>query len=167
MYGFKKYLAEATKQYDFIIKVAGELDEKFENKLETSLGKFDVANMSSGKKTPIQSLPLDFPEYKNMEVTVYEVTLNYPTTQNELRQFIANSLQLDINKLRVRKPGEPYEEYQANQSDEETYEAKLGDAEYKDSPAVNKDDLVVTEKGKESFLAQLAKEAKDRFKEEN
>ena len=23
---FKKYLAEATKQYDFIIKVAGELD---------------------------------------------------------------------------------------------------------------------------------------------
>jgi len=41
------------------------------------------------------------------------------------------------------------------------------DGEYKyDGPEVNKDDLNVTEKGKETFLQTLAKEAKDRQKEE-
>jgi len=36
---FKKYLAEANKQYDFVIKVAGELPEGFEDKMETALKK--------------------------------------------------------------------------------------------------------------------------------
>ena len=34
---FKKYLSEANKQYDFIIKVAGELPENFEDRMETAL----------------------------------------------------------------------------------------------------------------------------------
>ena len=33
---FKKYLAEASKQYDFVIKVAGSLDENFEDSLEVA-----------------------------------------------------------------------------------------------------------------------------------
>ena len=36
------------------------------------------------------------------------------------------------------------------------------DGEYKDGEAVNKDELAVTEKGKESFLQSLAKEQKER-----
>lgn len=164
---FKKYLAEATKQYDFIIKVAGELDENFADSLETALGKFDVANMTAGKKTPIQSVPLDFPSLSNKEVTVYETTLNYPTTQNELRHYLATALNLSDEYLRVRKPGEPTEEYQA--TEEGTYETKLTDAEYKDDKMTDamKDDLVVTEKGKETFLQSLAKEAKERQAEGN
>jgi len=42
---FRKYLTEATKQYDFVIKVAGELDENFEDNLEIALKKWDVANL--------------------------------------------------------------------------------------------------------------------------
>ena len=71
---FKKHLAEASKQYDFVIKIAGVLDENFEDSLEVALKKFDVANLTAGKKTPIQSVPLDFPELTNTEVTVYERT---------------------------------------------------------------------------------------------
>ena len=41
------------------------------------------------------------------------------------------------------------------------------DGEYKEVESPNKDDLVVTEKGKETFLQGLAKEAKERFKEED
>jgi len=71
-----------------------------------------------------------------------------------------------MDYIRVRKPGEPYEEYQ-KEPDDTTYESKLNDSEFKyDNVEVNKDDLVVTEKGKETFLQQLAKEAKDRFKGE-
>jgi len=151
---FKRYLAEASKQYDFIIKIAGELDENIDDSLEVALKKFDVANLSAGKKTPIQSVPLDFPEMTNTEVTVYETTLNYPTTQQELRAYLADALNTQQDFIRVRKPGEPYEEYQAEMEDK-PYEDKLMDGEYKDA-------LVTTEKGKETFLQQLAKEQKER-----
>jgi len=158
---FKKYLAEAAKQYDFIIKVAGGLDENFEDSLEVALKKFDVANLSAGKKTPIQNVPLDFPDLTNTEVTVFETTLNYPTTQQELRAYLSDVLNTQMDFIRVRKPGEPYEEYQKDTEDK-PYESKLMDGEYKDGDAVNKDELVVTEKGKETFLQQLAKEQKER-----
>ena len=160
---FKKYLAEASKQYDFIIKVAGELDENFEDSLEVALKKFDVANLSAGKKTPIQSVPLDFPNMTNCEVTVFETTLNYPTTQNELRAYLSSVLNTQDDFIRVRKPGEPYEEYQTEKEDK-PYEDKLLDGEYKDAPEADKDKLVTTEKGKETFLQQLAKEQKERHK---
>ena len=159
---FKKYLAEATKQYDFIIKVAGELDENFADNLEVALNKFDVANLTAGKKTPIQNVPLDFPDLSNTEVTVFETTLNYPTTQFELRAYLADVLNTQQDYIRVRKPGEPYEEYQAEKEDK-PYEDKLMDGEYKDAPKVDKDALVTTEKGKETFLQQLAKEQKERY----
>jgi len=163
---FKKYLSEANKQYDFIIKVAGELPENFEDRMETALKKYEIANLTAGKKTPIQSVPLDFPQNTNSEVTVYETTLNYPTTQDQLKHYIANFTNISVEDIRVRKPGEPYEEYQ-KESEDTTYESKLMDGEYKyDGPEVNKDDLNVTEKGKETFLQTLAKEAKDRQKEE-
>jgi len=158
---FKKYLAEAAKQYDFVIKVAGNLDENFEDSLEVALKKFDVANLSAGKKTPIQSVPLDFPDLTNTEVTVYETVLNYPTTQFELRAYLADVLNVQQDFIRVRKPGEPYEEYQA-ETEDKPYEDKLMDGEYKDAPKVDKDALVTTEKGKETFLQQLAKEQKER-----
>ena len=159
---FKKYLAEATKQYDFIIKVAGELDENFADNLEVALNKFDVANLTAGKKTPIQNVPLDFPDLSNTEVTVFETTLNYPTTQFELRAYLADVLNTQQDYIRVRKPGEPYEEYQVEKEDK-PYEDKLMDGEYKDAPKVDKDELVTTEKGKETFLQQLAKEQKERY----
>jgi hypothetical protein len=163
---FKRYLSETSKQYDFIIKLAGDLSEDIEDNLEIALKKYGVDNLSSGKKTPIQKLPLDFPDLNNMEVTVFETTLNYPCTPPDLRFYLSDVLNIQNDHIRVRKPGEPYEEYQAEQEDT-TYESKLLDCEYKyDTNEVNKDDLVVTEKGKESFLQQLAKEAKDRYKEE-
>ena len=61
----------------------------------------------------------------------------------------------------MRRPGEPTEEYQQEMEDK-PYEDKLMDGEYKDAPKVDKDALVVTEKGKETFLQQLAKEQKER-----
>ena len=162
MVGFKQYLAEASKQYDYIIKVAGNLDENFEDSLEVALKKYDVSNLSSGKKTPIQSLPLDFPQLSNCEVTVYETTLNYPSTQDQLKHYLSNVLNLNPEHIRVRKPGEPYEEYQA-EKDDKPYETKLADGEYKDAPKVDKDELVTTEKGKETFLQSLVRDKKERF----
>ena len=49
---FKDYLTEATKSYDYKIKVAGTIADDFANKMETALQKFEVSKMSAGKKTP-------------------------------------------------------------------------------------------------------------------
>ena len=58
---FTQYLTEAAKSYDYKVKVAGMIADDFKNRMETALQKFELAKLSAGKKTPIQSLPLDFP----------------------------------------------------------------------------------------------------------
>ena len=159
---FKKYLAEAAKQYDFVIKVCGDvMAEDTADKLEMALKKWDVSNFSAGKKTPIQNVPLDFPHKNNCEVTIYETTLNYPVTTHELNQYLSSLLNISPSDIVIRVPGEPYEEYQA-EKENKPYESKLMDGQYKDGEAVNKDELVATEKGKETFLQSLAKEQKER-----
>ena len=43
---FAKYLTESAKQYEYRIKIAGDIDKDFGTKLEQSLAKFEVAKMS-------------------------------------------------------------------------------------------------------------------------
>ena len=120
----EKYLAESKKTYEFKIGVAGEVPEGFEDKLETSLQKFSVANMSNGKKTPIQERPLDFPQLQNMEVTYWEVEVNYPTTQGVLQEYVGKCCGIEQSHIIVRNANEPQEAYQ-EERDDEPYEARL------------------------------------------
>ena len=109
---FKDYLTESTKSYDYKIKVAGTIADDFKNRMETALQKFELAKMSAGKKTPIQSLPLDFPALSNEEVTIFDVTTNYPCSVNVLKEYLADYMNINASMIVVRKPGEPTEEYQ-------------------------------------------------------
>lgn len=121
---FEKYLAEAKKIYEFNIGVAGQLPEGFADSLESCLARYSVASMSTGKKTPIQERPLDFPQLKNCEVTYYEVGLNYPTTPQVLGEYIAQCCECGRDNLIVRNVNEPQEVYQ-NIKDEGPYVPKL------------------------------------------
>ena len=126
MRSFTEILNESKKTYAFKIGVAGELPEDFADKLETSLQKYDVAKMSSGKKTPIQERPLDFPQLQNMEVTYFEVEVNYPTTTQVLQEYIGKCCGLDQSYIIVRNPNEPQEQYQQTaQEKSDTYEPML------------------------------------------
>ena len=109
---FTQYLTEATKSYDYKVKVAGTIADDFKNRMETALQKFELAKMSAGKKTPIQSLPLDFPALSNEEVTIFDVTTNYPCSVNVLKEYLADYMNVNASMIVVRKPGEPTEEYQ-------------------------------------------------------
>ena len=80
--------------------------------------------MSKGKKTPIQERPLDFPQLKNMEVTYYEVELNYPSTQQVLQEYIGQCCRIDQAYIIVRNPEEMQEKYQEMPEDT-TYESIL------------------------------------------
>ena len=109
---FTQYLTEAAKSYDYKIKVAGNIDKDFASKMETALAKFEVAKMSAGKKTPIMTLPLDFPMLSNESVTIYDVTTNYPASSNVMKEYLSDILRVPATHIVVRKPGEPTEEYQ-------------------------------------------------------
>ena len=159
---FQKYLTESTKSYDYKIKIVGEIDKNFTTKMETALAKFEVAKMTAGKKTPIQTLPLDFPALSNESVTIFDVTTNYPASAREMKEYLGVHMNIPQTHIVVRKPGEPTEEYQeqmqvATQSE---YKNKLMDIEYKDSPEVNAEDFH-SSKANMSLLKELLKDREE------
>ena len=166
---FKDYLTESAKSYDYKIKVAGPLADGFSSKMETALQKFEVAKMSAGKKTPIMTMPLDFPQLSNEEVTIFDVTTNYPASPREMKEYLATYMNLPQTHMVVRKPNEPTEEYQEQMqvAKNSEYKNKLLDLEMKDSPKVNAEDYH-SSKANMSLLKELLKdreENKDQPKE--
>jgi len=132
MKNFKEYLSESKKQYPFKIKVAGEFSKDQEKTLESLLDRYAVTNFKKSTTTPVQELPLDFPQLKNCEVHIYEVTLDYPSTQFELTEYLATGLSVHKQNLVVRRPGEPLEEYQ-HQEGKKREGALLDDPDYKEA----------------------------------
>ena len=155
---FKDYLTESAKSYDYKIKVAGPLADGFSSKMETALQKFEVAKMSAGKSTPIQSLPLDFPALSNESVTIFDVTTNYPASVREMKEYIADYMKISPAHVVVRKPGEPTEEYQEQMqvAKNSEYKNKLLDIEMSDSPEVKSEDYHSSEANM-SLLKELMK----------
>ena len=141
MKNFKEYLAESTKEkkHEFRVKVAGEFDNDQESKLKTMLERFQVSDFKKVGTTPIQEFPLDFPQVKNCDVKIYEVTLDYPTTQQELTEYLSSGLGVSKQRLVVRRPGEPSEEYQ--EIVEKREGALLNDPDYKESPNAKFEDF--------------------------
>ena len=80
--------------------------------------------MTSGKKTPIQERPLDFPQLQNMEVTYFEVAVEYPTTSQVLQEYVGKCCGVDQAYIIVRNANDPREEYQETK-DDAPYEAML------------------------------------------
>ena len=163
---FAKYLTESTKTYEYKVKIAGDIDKKgFTTRLETACQKFEIQSLSVGKKTPIQSLPLDFPAIKNESVTIFNLSTSYPVSVRELKEYIADYMRISPAMVVVRKPGEPTEEYQEQMAiaGKSEYKNKLHDIEYNDAPKVTSADWHST-KANMSLLKELLK---DREKNDN
>lgn len=140
MNNFKDYLSEssAAKKYNFRVKVAGDFSADQEAKLKTMLEKFQVDAFKKLSVTPVQKFPLDFPQIKNCEVSIFEVTVNYPTTPQELKEYLGSGLSVNTSMLAVVTPGMPSEEYQREEPKREG--ALLTDSEYKEAPNANFED---------------------------
>jgi len=128
---FTQYLSESAKKYDFRVKVAGEFTTEQESSMKSLLSKYSVSGFKKSGTTPIQALPLDFPQVKNCEVSIYEVVLDYPTTQQELTEYLSSSLGVNKSHLVVRSPNEHTEEYQHVEPKREG--ALLDDPDYKEA----------------------------------
>ena len=100
MTSFREYLTESVKSYNYRVKLAGEITPSFLKSFEKNLAQFDVIRMSEPKKTPVQHDPYDFPNLKNVEVNIFDVTLNYPASVDDIAA-VAKSLGHDPNHIRV------------------------------------------------------------------
>lgn len=162
---FTHYLTESAKSYDYKIKIAGESKDIDTNRLETALGKFELAKMSAGKSTPIMTQPLDFPALSNESVTIFDVTTNYPASPQQIREYLADYMNMNVSQIVVKKPGEPTEEYQDQMqiAKNSEYKNKLMDIEYTDHAKIKPEDFHST-KANMSLLKELLK---DREKNDN
>jgi len=150
MKSFKEYLIESKQTYDFKIKVAGACPDDCAKKIKEALSKYEVTSCSAGKSTPIQESQVDFPDHKNIEVTVFEVCTDYPATSAEVRVAIAEAIGCTESCVKVRNAQEQEEEEEVNKPQTEQV---LG----KDYAKENNQGLV-GDKHVASFLKELTKE---------
>lgn len=163
---FTEYLAESKKYYVHKIKIAGELPENFVDDVKSRLAKYEIASFEQVQKTPIQKLPLDFPELENAEVTIFEVSTEYPTNPQQLEVEL-KEIGIDASRFRIRNPNEPSEIEQAvmdSESTDEDKDALLDQSDYDEMSAIEHKDYFGDDFNK-SFLQDLAKTSKERIQE--
>lgn len=160
---FKEYLTESKKVYGFKIKVAGEVPENFQENLKNRVARCGIVTFEKIKTTPIQEAPLDFPEARNSEVTVFDFVCEYPITSPEISQEILE-MGVEASKFKVRNSLEPTEVDQELMDAEPREGALLDDETYAESPNIEHKDYFGDEFNK-GFLADLAKAAQERKKE--
>jgi len=103
---FKEYLSENQKSYPFRLKIAGDVPENFIKDLKDCIGKANPTIVEKSS-TPIQSVPLDFPELTYLPVTTFEVVCEYPITAPELQEHV--KWLVPESHFRVRNGGDASE----------------------------------------------------------
>lgn len=151
---FKKILAESKKTYKFKLGLAGELPENINDTLKTALSKYEIVNLSKGKKTPIQERPLDFPKLQNMEVTYFDAELAYPTTPDILEQYVCLVTKMSNSHVKAMTATQ-HQDYPTDKK-EEPYVAKL------ESPLEQADKNAQDQVGQKRIIEILKQMEKDR-----
>jgi hypothetical protein len=153
MKSFKEYLTESKKVYEFKVKLIGECPKDCSSQIKAALGQFHVGSVSAGKSTPIQEHHSDFPEHKNVRMTVFDITTDYPATSHQIRDMIASGLGKSLAEVKALSKAEA-EEIELNHAhDKSSGKALLGT----DYEASNHQDLV-GEKHTMKFLQELNKD---------
>lgn len=131
MKSFADFLTESTRQYNFRIKVAGTLSDMQIDRLESAMEKWGVQSIAKPKVTPIQKHPTDFANLKEIEVSIMDMTLDYPAAPHEIIARMAEYCSITPDHIRVFGEDDPNQadlEAQQEASEEiedEKYEVQL------------------------------------------
>lgn len=98
MKSFAKYLAESERTYDYRIKICGSVDADAVRQLKQKLDQFDPVSVTDLKTTPVQSIPTDFPNFKNESVSMFDVSFRYPAIEPQIKQ-LAQLQGIDPNRV--------------------------------------------------------------------
>ena len=153
MKSFKDYLTESKKIYEFKVKIAHDCPKDTVTKLKAALGEFHVSSVSAGKSVPIQERHSEFPEHKNINMTVFDVTTDYPATNKQIQDKIAAVLGLSHASVKVKNLAEEKEHEINHANDKRTGKALVGTEQ---EPSDHSD--LVGEKYMMNFLKELGQE---------
>jgi len=153
MKSFKEYLTESKKIYEFKVKIAGDCPSDCSSQIKAALAQFHVTSVSAGKRTPIQERHAEFPEHKNVNMTIFDVTTDYPATSLQVHDMVAAHLGMPSNCVKVKNMAEELEHAINHEHDHSTGKALVGTIQ---TPSDHSD--LVGEKHKMNFLQELNKE---------
>ena len=125
MKSFKDYLTESKRVYEFKVKIAGDCPKDCAAQIKTALSQFHVESCSAGKRTPIQETQTDFPEHKNVNVTLFDVCTSYPATSLQVRDKIAECLKMPHGAIKVKNIHESAEDEINHKHSEKTGKSLL------------------------------------------
>lgn len=128
MKSFAEFLTESTKQYNFRIKVAGTLTDDQVDRLEAAMEKWGLQSLNKPKVTPIQKHPTDFTNLKEIEVSIMDMTLDYPATPQEIIARMAEYCTVNPEYIKVYNSADQNQadiDLEAGKEDEEEYEVQL------------------------------------------
>ena len=154
MKSFKEYLVESKKIYKFKIKVVGDCPKDCAEKIKLALSEYSVASVGTAKTTPISANHKDFPEHKNVAMSVFDATTHYPATSEQILNKVAQGLGMSPGSVKVLNEKEQEEVLLNHANDEATGEA-IGGTDYE---KVDNQDLVGDKRL--TFLKSLKNEEK-------
>jgi len=157
---FRDYLTESKKVYSFKVKLSGEIPENFVENLKKCLASYEVVTLEK-MATPVEETSVDFSQYGDKEITVFDLVVEYPITAPEIAAHL-KEMSIPEECFRVRGSMEPTE-YESKMAENDAG-ALLDDPFYKDDTNFKHKDYFGDDFNKD-FLRTLAKEAKDRKKE--
>jgi hypothetical protein len=128
MKSFKEYLVENKKIYKFKIKVVGDCPKDCAEKIKLALSEYSCASVGTAKTTPISANHKDFPEHKNVAMSVFDTTTHYPATSEQILNKVAQGLGMSPGSVKVLNEKEQEEVALNHANDEATGESIVGTA---------------------------------------
>jgi len=126
MKSFKEYLTESKRVYEFKVKIVKELPKDCAKQLKEALSEYDPANVSAGKSAPISKHYHDFPDHKNVSMTIFDVTLNYPANTQQVKNAVASRLGIHESEIKVLTAYEDLETEINHQNDNKSGKHLIG-----------------------------------------
>jgi len=103
------YLAESVKEYNYKIKILGEIEDGMMDVIEGELKKYDLKSIGSATKTIFQKNPLDFDEGVAGEVNIASFKTGMALPKDAVRDVIAHRLGIPERYLKIRSENDPLE----------------------------------------------------------
>lgn len=151
-----QYITEDKQTYDFKIKIAGiEVNNDVLDRIEHALNTFEIASMSKPKNLPIVEKNLDFPAFANCEVSLIQVSLNYPCTDAQIRDALNHQARLPLENIRVIPKNQPEELLRDKTAEDETSNKKYEPILTKDLEEVSGGQELVGTQRVENLLKEL------------
>jgi hypothetical protein len=105
----KEYLAQTQKEYPLRLKTIVPLDDAAMDRIEMAVAKYLPLVIGRPQKTILQRQPMEFPEIRNAEVHILDMTFGLPAAPHLVRDDIRTALNAPDSYVFVRGQNEPGE----------------------------------------------------------